>query len=171
MARPSPMRLGAIVPLATAHRVAAFESGDRDIDRFLQQFAAAEQAVGLSQVYVVADVADDVLAFFTLSPLTVRVEPALLERVGLGAVAYPAIGGFLLGRLGVAARLQRKGIGEALVITAARMAKREASVVGGMFLAVDPKSDGLSRWYGRLGFAALGSRTRRMVLPLRRVPD
>jgi GNAT superfamily N-acetyltransferase len=171
MSRPSPARLGAIAPLAAVHGVAAFDCGDRDIDRFLHDLAAAEQAVGLSQVYVVADSNGEVLAYFTLSPLTVRVETALLERLGLGGVPYPAIDGFLLGRLGVTKRLQRQGVGEALVISAARIAKRESQVVGGMFLAVDPKNDALMRGYAVQGFAALGSRTRRMILPLRRVPD
>ena len=164
------VQFSAIVPLAPTHKIGAFVSGNEDIDRFLHDLAVAEQSLGLSQVYVVADAAGEVVAYFTLSPLTIRVEPALLERLRIGAAPYPAIGGFLLGRLGVTTGLQRQGVGEALVMRAAQIAKREARVVGGMFLAVDPKNDQLVTWYAKQEFMALGSKTRRMVLPLRAVP-
>lgn len=171
MADATLVRFSAIVPLALAHKAGAFVCGDADIDHFLHDLAVAEQALGLSQVYVVTDAANDVVAYFTLSPLAIRVEPALLERLRIGVAPYPAIGGFLLGRLGVATRLQCQGVGEALVMRAAQIAKREAKVVGGMLLAVDPKDERFATWYGRQDFAALGPRTRRMVLPLRAVPE
>jgi len=159
-----------IVPLAPRHKVGAFVCGDADIDRFLHDLAVAEQSLGLNQVYVVPGPDDEVLAYFTLSPVTVRVELTLLAHLRIDAAPYPAIGGFLLGRLGVATRLQRQGVGEALVMRAAQIAKREAKVVGGMFLAVDPKDDRLATWYAKQDFVALGPRTRRMVIPLRAVP-
>jgi len=158
------------VPLAPTHKVGAFSSGDAEIDRFLHDQAVVEQTLRLSQVYVTVNAVDEVCAYFTLSPLTVRVEPSLLTRLGVGAVPYPSIGGFLLGRLGVATHLQGRGIGEALVMRAAQIAKREAAFVGGVFLAVDPKDDRLMGWYARQDFVALGARTRRMVLLLRAVP-
>jgi ribosomal protein S18 acetylase RimI-like enzyme len=76
----------------------------------------------------------------------------------------------LLGRLGVDRSLQGQGIGEALVMRVAQLAKREAEVVGGAFLAVDPKTDRLLRWYERQEFSRLSTKTRRMVLLLKRVP-
>lgn len=162
--------LSPVVALDSAHRVQTFECGDAEIDEFLHRRAAAEQALGLSQVYVTAGAAHEVLAYFTLSPLTVRVDASLLERLAVGAVPYPQIGGFLLGRLGVDRSIQRRGIGEALVMRAAQIAKAEAAVVGGAFLAVDPKTDSLVRWYLKQDFRSLGGKTRRMVLPLRAVP-
>ena len=114
--------------------------------------------------------ASEVAAHFTLSPVGVRVEPALLRGLGVVSVPYPMIGGFLLGRLGFASSLQRRGVGEALVARAAQIAKREAAVVGGTFLAVDPKADALVRWYAKQDSARLGEKVRRMVLPLSAVP-
>ena len=166
--RPS---LAGIVPLAPTHKVRGFACGDVDIDYFLHDLATPEQSLGLSQIYVAANDANEVLAYFTLSPLTIRVEPSLLESLRLDTVPYPSIGGFLLGRLGVARNLQRQGVGEALVMRAAQIAKYEAKVVGGVFLGVDPKNEQLNRWYAKQGFVALGRRTRRMVLPLRTVPE
>jgi len=169
MAPDSPS-LSPLVPLSTEHHVRDFTCGDAEIDSFLRERAAVEQALQLSQVYVTVDAHKAVRAFFTISPLTVRVEPVLLARLGVGAVPYPSIGGFLLGRLGVAVDLQGQGIGEALVVRAAQIVKREAEFVGGVFLAVDPKDDRLMAWYARQSFVALGGRTRRMVLGLRGVP-
>lgn len=158
------------MPLTPAHKVGAFTCGDAEIDRFLHDRAVIEQALRLSQVYVTVDADEAVCGYFTLSPLTVRVDPSFLDSLGVGAVPYPSIGGFLLGRLGVATDLQGRGIGEALVMRAAQIAKREVEFVGGVFLAVDPKDDRLVQWYSRQAFVALGGRTRRMVLPLRAVP-
>ncbi len=160
----------AVVPLGLAHRVDGFTCGDQEIDQFLHERAASEQKLRLSQVYVSTDFQGDVLAYFTLSPITVRVDPALLTKLGTGGVPYPSIGGFLLGRLGVQEKLQHQGVGEALVMRAAQIAKAEAEVVGGVFLAVDPKTDRLVAWYAKQEFVRLGTRTRRMVLPLRAVP-
>ncbi len=164
------MVLSPVVTLEPAHQVQAFESGDPEIDEFLQRRAAGEQGLGLSQVYVTAGDAQQVLGYFTLSPIAVRVDASLLERLAVGGVPYPQIGGFLLGRLGVDRSIQRRGIGEALVMRAAQIAKAEAAVVGGAFLAVDPKTDALVKWYLKQDFRSLGGKTRRMVLPLRAVP-
>jgi GNAT superfamily N-acetyltransferase len=169
MATAVPM-LSPLAPLTPAHQISSFTCGDAVIDRFLHDRAAIEQALRLSQVYVTADPDGAVCGYFTLSPLTVRVESAILAKLGIAVVPYPSIGGFLLGRLGVATHLQGQGIGEALVMRAAQIAKREAEFVGGVFLAVDPKDDRLVRWYARQSFVALGGKTRRMVLALRAVP-
>jgi len=166
----SAVELSPVVPLGRAHVVGDFDSGDPDIDAFLRDRAATEQAMGFSQIYVTSDPAGSVAGYFTVSPVTVRVEPALLRTIGVGAAPYPLIGGFLLGRLGVARRLHGRGIGAALVMRAAQITKREAALVGGSFLAVDPKTEELVAWYARLDFVRLGEKTRRMVLPLRAVP-
>jgi predicted N-acetyltransferase YhbS len=158
------------VPLAPAHKVGAFACGNVEIEQFLQERAAIEQALGLSQVYVTVDAENGVCGYFTLSPITVRVEPSLLASLGLEAVPYASISGFLLGRLGIAVHLQGRGIGEALVMRAAQITQREAEIVGGVFLAVDPKDDRLARWYSRQAFVALPGKRGRMVLPLQAVP-
>lgn len=160
----------AVTPLSAEHSVKGFTCADAEIDTFLREHARIEQGLRFSQVYVTTQGTSDVVAYFTLSPMTVRLEPALLMQLGLGSAPYPALGGYLLGRLGVHAMLQGRGVGEALVMRAAQIAKRESQVVGGVFLAVDPKTDRLARWYGKQGFVALGGKTRRMVLPFTGVP-
>jgi GNAT superfamily N-acetyltransferase len=158
------------MPLGPTHNVGSFACGDKDVDGFLHHLAMTEQALKLSQIYVSSSSDRNVLAYFTLSPVMVRVDSSLLQCLGVGTLPYPSIGGFLLGRLGVHCSLQRRGIGEALVMRAAQIAKREAKLVGGAFLAVDPKTDELVRWYSKQDFFSLGGKTRRMVLPFRLVP-
>lgn len=110
------------------------------------------------------------MAFFTLSPLTIRVAAELLAALGMRQTHYPGIGGFLLGQLAVHSSIVSRGIGSALVIRAAQIARDESQVVGGAFLAVDPQEESLVPWYERLGFVRLSPGRRRMVLPFHRVP-
>jgi hypothetical protein len=163
-------KLSPLVTLSSVHRTDDFFCGDQEIDAFLKMRATQEQHVGLSQVYVTTDSEHRVRGYFTISPLTVRIEPKLIETLELGDVPYPVVGGFLLGRLGVCMVLQGQGIGELLVMRAAQIAQREAAIVGGAFIAVDPKTEKLGRWYAKQEFIPLGKGSRRMILPLNRVP-
>lgn len=155
--------------LVAHHPVAAFACGDASIDEYLRHHALAEQAAGLSRVTVAVDAADGtVVGYYTLSPLGIRLDEALLRAVGLEVVPYPMVGGYLLGRLGVARDRAGQGIGAALVAVALDAATQASVEAGGVFLAVDPKDEGVAAWYARLGFARLDSKRSRMVRRLGR---
>lgn len=171
MARPSaPLRLER---LAAHHPLAAFTCGDAAIDDFLHHHALAEQQAGLSSVMVVLDPAegDAVVGYYSLSPLSIRLDAGLLQAVGLGAVPYPMVGGYLLGRFGVATTRAGQGIGEALVAVALEAAAHARVETGGVFLAVDPKDERVVAWYERLGFTRLDSGRRRVVRRLEVNPE
>lgn len=155
-------------PLASYHPVAAFTSGDAAIDPFLRASALAEQTMGLSSVTVAIDPhgATAIVGFFTLSPLSIRIDPRVLAALGLGSVPYPSVGGYLLGRLGVDRSYQRRGIGQAFVAVAIAQARNGREDTGGVFIAVDAKDDSLVRWYERLGFSRFGQQTHRCVMRL-----
>jgi len=161
-----------VTPLAPTHEVGAFACGDKDIDSFIAVRARREQEQQLSQVYVMTATSNQVLAYFTLSPLSIRITPPLLERLGIGAIPYPLVGGYLLGRLGVDQSIAGNGIGSALTIHAARIARNQARHVGGVLLAVDPKTDRLVTWYEKLGFIRLAPPpgARRVILPFASIP-
>jgi GNAT superfamily N-acetyltransferase len=155
--------------LAPTHKVGAFSCGDSEIDEYLHNLALVEQSQGLSRVYGLVD-RDEIRGYFTLSPISIRLDEALLTTLGLAAVPYPQIGGFLLGRLGVDKSLQGQGIGKALVARASQIAARQQPIVGGVFLAVDAKTDRLVAWYEELTFKRLSPTRRRLILPLGTVP-
>jgi len=166
-----------LIQRTSRHDVRGFTSGNHpgspEIDEYLKTVALAEQAAGLSQVWIALDSeapsADKhVAAYFTLSPLSIPLTPAVLDMLGLGSVPCRAVGGYLLGRLGVAARLQGQDLGPVLIAAAIKIARKVRTDVGGVFLAVDPKNDKLLTWYQRLdfGFQRLDAAKRRIVLKL-----
>ena len=166
-----------LVQLASNHDVRGFACGNHpgsaEIDEYLKGSALAEQTAGLSQVWIATDIQaanpDELIAaYFTLSPLSIPLTPAVLATLGLGSAPYRAVGGYLLGRLGVAARLQGQGLGPVLIAAAIKIARQARTEVGGAFLAVDPKNDKLLAWYEGLDFGIrrLDPGKRRVILKL-----
>jgi GNAT superfamily N-acetyltransferase len=166
-----------LIPLTESCPVGAFTSGTRsgaaEIDEYFRSLAIAEQTSGLSSVTVAINPAavhdaEVIVGFFTLSPLSIPLSSAVLDAVGMTGVPYRSIGGYLLGRLGVAKSYQGNNYGAALVASAIQMARRAQHETGGVFLAVDAKNDALVRWYAKLefGFVRLERGRSRLVMRL-----
>lgn len=163
---PPPFRLES---LNEHHQVTAFTCRDVAIDRFLRDQALAEQRAGLCSVTVAINsqlTAQDLVGFFTLSPLSIPIDSGVLTALGIEQPQYRGIGGYLLGRLRVDTAYQGKGVGKALVAVALAEVRRLRAGAGGVFLAVDPKDDDLVAWYERLGFRRLHATRRRVVIKL-----
>ena len=157
-----------IEELSAAHTATDCVTGHSAIDHYLHATALAEQDQGLSRVYLAVEPDHSVIGFFTLSPMSLRLDALLSVLPVLITAPYPQIGGYLLGRMGVHAARAGEGIGGALVARAAEIARAQRGHVGGLFLAVDPKDEGLCDFYAKFGFRRLdptGVR-RRMILPL-----
>lgn len=153
--------------LTAAHLVKKCVTGHADIDRYLHVLALAEQAQGLATVHLAVEPDQTVVGFFTLSPMSLRLDALVSVLPSLAAGPYPQVGGYLLGRMGVHAARQGQDIGSALVARASDLARAQRGQAGGAFLAVDPKDDRLCGFYARFGFRRLdptGVR-RRMLLP------
>jgi hypothetical protein len=174
---PATRRPFSLVRLEASHVLENFTCGSRpgaaEIDEFLKDHALTEQAQGLSSVWLAIDNGDQgmtrpIAGYFSLSPLSIRLSDSLLESVGLSDVPYRTVGGYLLGRLGVAVHLQGKDLGAMLVSQAIKIARQVRDEAGGAFLAVDPKSAELLAWYERLdfGFRRLDPARFRLVLRL-----
>jgi predicted N-acetyltransferase YhbS len=118
---------------------------------------------------VATSAAHGVVGFFTLSPLSLRVDENLERALATTGRPYRQLGGYLLGRMGVDTRHQRTGLGAELAAEAIGIARAQQTTTGGVFLAVDPKTTELAAWYRRLGFVPLepNQRRLRMVFPLR----
>lgn len=168
-----------VVRLHEEHPVHAFTCGTRpgaaDIDQYLREHALIEQAAHLAAVWVVENLsagtpADQLVGFFTLSPVSVRLSTALLASINLSA-PYQSLGGWLLGRMGLAVGYQGRNYGPPLVAEAIRMAPTLRDTGAGPLLVVDPKNDALMRWYLGLDFgftrlAPADPRLRRLALKL-----
>jgi len=166
-----------LTPLTESCPVGAFTCGARtgaaEINEYFRTRAMAEQSAGLSSVTVAINPhavldADVVVGFFTLSPLSIPISSAVLDAVGMRGVSYRSIGGYLLGRLGVAKPYQGHDYGAALVAAAIKTARRAQEDTGGFFLAVDAKNDSLVRWCTKLefGFVQLERSRSRLVMRL-----
>ncbi len=168
-----------LVRLRDDHPVAEFTSGTRpgcaDIDAYLRDSALVEQASRLSAVWIVEDAAaaspaECIVGFFTLSPVSVRLDDTLMTSIGITA-PYRMFGGWLLGRMGLAQRHQRRDLGRLLVASAIQIARTLSEETAGPLLVVDPKNDQLLQWYLRLDFgfrriAPTDARMRRLALKL-----
>lgn len=151
------------------HLIAGFTCGDPAIDAFLATQALSEQQMGLSSTTVAVHSMqnDAVVGFFSMSPIHINLDTRVLIALDIppDIIRYPRVGGYLLGRLGTSAEHQKQNIGSSLVAVAVEHARRSRAETGGVFLAVDPKTDGLVEWYGKLGFQRVGA-GKRMLLKL-----
>lgn len=149
-----------LVRLHDKHPVDAFSCGTRsgaaDVDKYLRERARPEQAARIAAVWVVEDTAattreECIVGFFTLSPVGVRLSPVLMEAIGI-MVPYSTMGGWLLGRMGLAVQHQGHDHGRHLVASAIRTARVLSLATAGPLLAVDPANVELMQWYLGLGF-------------------
>jgi GNAT superfamily N-acetyltransferase len=151
-------------PIAKKHDRKAFDCGQEDLNRFLQQFARQAHEHGASKTYVAVDDADGktILGYYTLSPAQVdfyRVPE--VARLNLGR---HDVGGFRLARLAVSQSLQGRGLGGQFLVAAARRCMRASQEVGGTAL-IDAKDEGVARWYASYGAVRLHDAPLSLLLP------
>ncbi len=149
-----------LVRLHDKHPVDAFSCGTRpgaaDVDKYLRERAHTEQAARIAAVWVVEDTAATtregrIVGFFTLSPVGVRLSPVIMAAMEV-MVPYHTMGGWLLGRMGLAVQHQGHDHGRHLVASAIRTARDLSHATAGPVLAVDPANEVLMQWYLGLGF-------------------
>jgi GNAT superfamily N-acetyltransferase len=153
-------------PLATHHDRAAFDCGDGALNNYLQRYARQNHESGGAKCFVAvrADTPARILGFYTLSPASIAYSrtPAVAKK-GLARYDVPV---FRLGRLAVDQKVQRRGLGGALLLRAAARCIRVANEVGGVGLLIEAKSDRAAQWYAGYGALALLDAPLSLVLPL-----
>ena len=80
---------------------------------------------------------------------------------------YPVVPAMLIGRLAVATKFQKQGLGRAMILDAALRTKRLG--VGAHTLVVDAKDDSAYAFYRASGFMDLAGEQRRLLLPVETV--
>lgn len=131
------------------HDVTTFDSGNEDLDTWLQRHALAAQRMDSARTFV-ATRSGRVIGYFSLTMGSVlRAEaPAKLIR---GMPAYP-VGMVLLARLAVDQSQQGKGVGATLLAEALRKAVTAGEVAAARLVVVDAVDDSAAGFYQRYGF-------------------
>ena len=138
-----------IEKLQRDHAVDAFNCGNKELNRFLQQYALPNQNSGASITYVgLADQA--IIGYYSLAVGSIEYEKAP-ERVikGLARHSIPIM---LLARLAVDYQWQKKRIGAALLKDAMLRTLQAADIAGIRAFLVHAKNDVAKEFYEHFDF-------------------
>ncbi len=113
----------------------AFDCGERALNDFLQKHARKSHEKGGAKTFLaISDADNSILGYYSLSPASIEHVP-----------------GFRLARLAVALRMQKRGLGGQLLLSAARRCIRASTEVGGAVLLIDAKNERVAAWYATYG--------------------
>lgn len=137
--------------------ISAFDCGNEALNTFLSEHLQRQDERQILRGYIYIERGESkskVLGFFTLAGGSFERSrfPSKSQQKKIPYSNTPCI---ILGRLAVDKTVQRQGIGEMLVIKAAKVVLQSANAIGlhGMF--VDAKNDAACKFYENLGFTRL----------------
>lgn len=150
-------------PISKSHDRSMFDCGDVALNQFLQLHARQSHEKGGAKTYLaIADEAETILGYYTLSPASVAYErtPEVITR-GLARHEVPV---FRLGRLAVDVSTQGRGLGGQLLLAAGRRCLLVAMQAGGIALLIDAKNQRVASWYESYGAVPLLDTDRKSVV-------
>lgn len=155
-----------IEPLAPHHDRASFACGEPALDAYIRRRASQDARRRVARVFVAEadDRSGEIVGYYTLSAASFEKRDLPFE-LAKRLPHYP-VPAAVIGRLAIAMRNQRKGLGELLLLDAVRRVVRASDAIGVYAVVVDAKSDRTVAFYERYGFTALPSKPRRLFLPL-----
>ena len=150
-------------PIAKKHDRKAFDCGQDDLNRFLQQYARQAHEHGASKTYVAVDDADGktIFGYYTLSPA--QVEFFRVPEVARLNLGRHDVGRFRLFRLAVSKSAPAAGFHS--LAAAARRCMRASQEVGGTAMMIDAKDEKAARWYISFGAVPLNDAPLALLLP------
>ena len=152
-----------VEPLGSTHNRRSFTCGVEALDRYFREQVSQDIRRRLSNCFVAVDTAGEVVGYYTFSasslPMT-DLSPDETKRLP----RYPLLPAGLIGRLAVATRCTRQGLGVALILDAAERAARAEPAI--FALVVDAKDENAERFYQHLGFRPLVSRPSSLYWPI-----
>lgn len=152
-----------VVPLGGAHDRRGFTCGVEALDRYLHEQVLQDVRRRLTNCFVAISAAGEIAGYYTFSasslPMT-GLAPDEAKRLP----RYPLLPAGLIGRLAVATRYARQGLGAALILDAAMRATRAKPAI--YALVVDAKDDNARRFYVHLGFRSPNSRPGSLYWPV-----
>lgn len=142
------------------HDVAAFASGDDELDAWLRLTAMKAERLGTARTYVVCD-ERRVIAYYCLSNATIA-RGDLVKRRQRGMPRYvPAA---LIGRLAVDQRYQRQGLGRHLVKDAMGRVLSASEIMGIVALHLHASNEQARAFYQALDLGFEESPTEPLTL-------
>ena len=131
------------------HDVSAFDSGNNELDGWLQRHGLPAQQMDSARTFVLIK-QDRVVGYFSLTMGSVLRQdaPAKLVR---GVPAYP-VGMVLLARLAVDRSEHGGGLGAMLLAEALRKAVAAGDAAAARLVVVDAIDENAARFYERFGF-------------------
>lgn len=130
--------------LAAGDNVDLFDSGQPDLNQFLQRFALTNQRASSAQAYVCC-YEGVVVGFYSLAVGSVEPEAAA-PRVLKGMARHP-VPVMILARLAVDLKHQGMGLGRALLKDALLRTAQAADIAGIRALLVHAKGNAARQWY------------------------
>lgn len=130
--------------LAAGDNVDLFDSGQPDLNQFLQRFALTNQRASSAQTYVCC-YKGVVVGFYSLAVGSVEPEAAA-PRVLKGMARHP-VPVMILARLAVDLKHQGMGLGRALLKDALLRTAQAADIAGIRALLVHAKGNAARQWY------------------------
>ena len=151
------------IQLLGTHDRAAFASGSKALDRYLQQQAKQDMRRRVASCFVAVDAGGEIAGFYTIAAPSLVLDLLPAEQAKR-LPRYPTVPAVLIGRLAVAKAHQGKRLGGALVADAILRATRAEVMAYAMI--VDAKDDAAVGFYEHLGFARLRDDQRRLIRAL-----
>jgi len=156
--------------LNKSHDRDGFDCGNDLLNLFLKQTARQHAKHGISRTYVLVDEASvtpkPILGFFALN--ICQIDSSILAPQEAKRLPRE-VSGLRLGRLAVAKRNQRQGLGKILLAAAMNRFIEIYSVAGGIGIFVDAKDQDAKRYYEQFGFFAMPFNQLQLFLPVRTI--
>lgn len=156
-----------IIKLQKQHERGSFNSNTPLLDEYIKKQASQDVRKDLSVCYVLADDANKVIAYYTLSSNAIPQEGLpddLLKKLGLPK-SYKDLPAVLLGRLAVDVEHKGKRYGELLLMDALERCLALSVQLGTLAVIVDPIDEVAIRFYQKYGFHSLKD-SEKMFLPV-----
>ena len=148
------------------HDRAAFHSGSRVLDAYLQHQAGQHQRDGIATTHVLTDAIEpnQILGYCSLAAAQLHLnELQSADRKRLPGYPVPAV---RIGRLAVSERAQGRGYGRLLLGHATNCSLTLRETLGVRVIVVDAKDARAASFYSAHGFRETGTDSRTLYLPL-----
>jgi ribosomal protein S18 acetylase RimI-like enzyme len=152
-----------VEPLGDAHDRRSFSCGVEPLDRYFRERVTQDIRRRVTNCFVALDQSGSVAGYYTFAASSLPVTELLPDEIRR-LPRYPLLPAGLIGRLAVALRCARQGLGAALIVDAVSRAMRAEPAI--FALIVDAKDDAAQEFYEHHGFRPFLSRPTSLFLPI-----